>query len=93
MPGDEALTRDVVVQLPAGLHLRPISAIARLVNTSDAQLTIRKGNAAANGTSPLELMSLAAAPGDALTLEATGPNAEDLLEAVAACIEGRSSDD
>ncbi|MFQ5732553.1 MAG: HPr family phosphocarrier protein [Planctomycetaceae bacterium] len=83
MSSDEVLTREVVVNLPAGLHLRPISRIARLAVNSMSELTVKKGGLTANAKSPLELMSLAAGAGETLTLEARGDDAADLLDAIA----------
>lgn len=67
----------------AGLHARPCHAIVQLALAYEASLGVRCGGAAANGKSILELMTLAAGRGDRLELSADGPDAEELLEAVA----------
>lgn len=90
MSSDETVTRDVIVNLSAGLHLRPISRIARLAVNSTAELTVRKGNTRADARSPLDLMALAAARGEQLTLEARGAGAAELVDAVAACLEAEA---
>lgn len=76
--------RTVVVRNPLGLHARPAAVLARLIAGLDAAVTIN----GANGASVLEIMKLGATGGQGLVLSATGPAADEALDAVATAIEG-----
>ena len=67
----------------SGLHARPCHAIVQLALGYEASLRVTCGGSAVNGKSILELMTLAAGRGDRLELSAEGPDAEQLLEALA----------
>ena len=77
------LTRTVVVGNRAGLHLRKCLAVVDTVGKHQAQVTIRKNDQSERATSVLGLLALAAAQGTELVLSATGPEAQQALEAVA----------
>ena len=69
-----------------GLHAR---AAARFVETAarfTADVTASNGEESVSGKSILGLMMLAAAEGTTLVLHATGPDAEQALDALAALI-------
>ena len=78
----DVATRTVVVSNSHGLHIRPCSAIVSTVGRHDAKVTVRKGDQTVEATSVLALMSLAAGQGTELVLSATGPQAEEVLEAL-----------
>lgn len=84
-PSDpEARERAVVVRNPLGLHARPAAVLARLIAGFDAKVTVN----GVNGASVLELMKLGATGGSGLLLSATGPQAQEAVDAVAEAIEG-----
>ena len=74
--------RTVVVQNPNGMHLRACASIAQRASHSDANAEICRGQYRAGATSVLELAALTAEHGTELTLEAEGPDAESLLNAL-----------
>jgi len=80
---DPVSTRSVVVVNPSGLHARPCHALVSLALQHDAELVIRYGEKAVNGKSILELMTLNAAQGAELELEAKGAGGEALVAAMA----------
>jgi len=80
----------VVVEVvnDAGLHARPCHAIVQLALAYEASLRVTCSDMAVSGKSILELMTLAAGRGDRLELTADGPDAEELLEALARLVAG-----
>lgn len=81
---DAGVERAVVVRNPMGLHARPAAMLARLIAGFDATVTVN----GVNGASVLELMKLGATGGSGLVLSATGPQAQEAVDAVAQAIEG-----
>lgn len=87
MNSNPTCTREVVVQLENGLHLRPLSQIVQLAKKFSSELLIRKGDRAVDGKVMLDLLTLAAEQGSVLVLEARGADAVEALEAIAALFE------
>ena len=77
-----ALTRTLLVANRAGLHARAASLIAVLVRGFKAQMTIAKGNNRVEGGDVLQIMSLGAAQGEELAVEATGLEAQQAMDAL-----------
>jgi phosphoenolpyruvate---glycerone phosphotransferase subunit DhaM len=83
--GLAAVTREepaeVVVTLTneIGLHARPAALVARTMTGLDATVTVRFGDATADGRSVLALMALGARGGDEVRVSATGPQAGEAL--------------
>lgn len=87
---DSALTRrTVVLQLEQGLHIRVCSLIVSLVTPLDGSLRIHNGDRVADADSMFDLLQLVALPGAELILEASGEDAEVILEKVEALLTGR----
>ena len=82
------ITRAVVVTDPAGLHLRRCLAVVHTVQRHQARVTIGTIDRVADAASILGLMSLAAPCGTEVILSATGPTANDAVEAVAQVLAG-----
>jgi phosphotransferase system HPr (HPr) family protein len=74
--------RTVFVTNPQGLHMRVCSEIVRRLQRYRARVTVRKGDQAEDAASILGLMTLAAECGTKLVLFATGPEAEEALQAI-----------
>ncbi len=77
-------TRTVVITNPAGLHARPSAAIAQIVRRSNSQVQFQRARDTGDASNILELMMLGAAQGTELTLTASGPDAENVLDAIVA---------
>jgi phosphotransferase system HPr (HPr) family protein len=75
-------TRTVVVSHPAGLCLRGASSISQLARRFQSRIEIVKDGERAIATEALQVISLVAACGTQLVLEATGPDAEEALDAL-----------
>jgi phosphotransferase system HPr (HPr) family protein len=74
--------RRVQLVNPRGLHARPCTLIAKAAAAFDADLTVTAGGESADGRRVLELLTLSAACGDWVELQARGPGAKALLEAL-----------
>jgi phosphocarrier protein HPr len=83
----ETLTKTVVITNPQGLHMRPATKFAQVALRYQSNVRVVRRGEAFNGKSPLEMMSMAAPEGTELTLEVTGPDARDALDALVAVIE------
>lgn len=73
-------TRTVLVANRAGIHARAATMIAATVRRFRARVTIVKGNERVEGTDVLQILSLGSGPGEQLSLEASGDEAEAALE-------------
>jgi phosphocarrier protein FPr/phosphocarrier protein len=81
-------TRTVVIPLAHGLHARPAARVAQCAAGYRAEVLFSWAGREASARSPVALMTLGLAHGDAAQLSAVGPDAEDALAAVATLIEG-----
>ncbi|MGO8689219.1 MAG: HPr family phosphocarrier protein [Thermoguttaceae bacterium] len=79
---ETAFTRTVLVANSAGLHARAAAMIATLARRFKARVTLAKGNNLVEGTEVLQILSLGAAPGEKLSLEATGEEAQQALDSL-----------
>ena len=77
------LRRNVVIHNKRGLHARAAARFVKLAWQFDAEVEVAKNGTAVSGRSIMGLMMLAAGPGTALELRATGADAERALDALA----------
>ena len=86
-------TRTVVVTDPVGLHLRTALAIATAVRGGKSQVTLIKDQQSALGTEVLQILTLVAIQGEKVSLEAIGPDADDVLNAIEPLFAGQFGDE
>lgn len=79
----ETSTRTVTVTNRHGLHARPSVVIVNTVRKYEAQVTIHRNGQSVDAANILDLLSLGAAQGTKLVLSASGPQAEEVLDALA----------
>lgn len=79
--------RSVRIRNPSGLHARPCYALVTAANAFQSDLRVVCDGNEVNGKSILELMTLCAPCESMLMLRASGPDAEALVERVAAIVE------
>ena len=72
-----------------GLHARASAKFVQTVEQFDAEVWVTRGAERVGGTSIMGLMMLAAGPGTSITIEATGPQASEVVEALAKLVSGR----
>ncbi|PYF99940.1 PTS hybrid protein [Georgenia satyanarayanai] len=82
-PGDDVLERVLQLHNPLGLHARPAAQLARLVTSFDARVEVNGVDA----TSVLALIGLGLSGGATMTVRASGPQAEHVLDAVAQVVD------
>ena len=87
-PSDEPVV--ITVALPAGvaLHARPAADLVRAASKLPVPVTIAANDKRANARSILEVLALGAVGGTELTLSASGPGAEDAVQALAEVVAG-----
>ena len=70
-------------------HARASAKFVQTVEKFDAEVKVKRGQEVVGGTSIMGLMMLAAGPGSTITVEATGREANEVVEALAALVCGR----
>ena len=86
---DNTVEKTVVIINRLGLHARAASKFVTLASSYEAELIVEKDGKQVPGKSILKVMMLAAAQGAVLKLVATGPDAVEALEALAALVANR----
>ena len=76
-----------------GLHARASAKFVQIVEKFDADVKVKRGNEVVGGTSIMGLMMLAAGPGTSITIEASGNQAAEVVDALAALVSGRFTED
>ena len=76
-----------------GLHARASAKFAQMVDQFDAVVKVTRGAETVGGNSIMGLMMLAAGHGTSITVEASGPQAAEVVEALAKLVGGRFTED
>ena len=79
-------SRQVTIVNRRGLHARASARFVKCAERFQAEVRVIRDGQIVGGTSIMGLMTLAAAPGSTLDLEADGPEAEAALDALAALV-------
>jgi phosphocarrier protein HPr len=69
-----------------GLHARASAKFVQTVEKFDAQVTVTRGSETVGGTSIMGLMMLAAATGTEITVEVSGKQAAEAMDAIVALV-------
>jgi phosphocarrier protein len=85
----KAITRELEICNKKGLHARASAKFVQTVEKFDADVKVTRGQESVGGTSIMGLMMLAAGPGTTITVEATGREAKEVIEALTHLITGR----
>ncbi|MBV6656974.1 MAG: HPr family phosphocarrier protein [Devosiaceae bacterium] len=88
-----AANRTITIVNQRGLHARASAKFVQLADRFDAEITVTKGDTTVEGTSIMGLMMLAASPGCEISIDATGPEASDAIDAVCALINDKFGED
>jgi phosphocarrier protein len=84
-----AVTRVLEICNKRGLHARASAKFVQTVEKFEAEVKVKRGQEVVGGTSIMGLMMLGAGPGTTITVEATGKQAAEVIEALAALVSGR----
>ena len=76
------ISREVVVGIQQGLHARPADLLAREARKWQSRIELVAKTQRVDGKSILDVLTLAAEAGTRLVVEATGPDAQEALEAI-----------
>jgi phosphocarrier protein len=72
-----------------GLHARAAAQFVQTASKFDAEVTVAKDDQVVNGRSIMGVMMLAAEQGSHIEVVATGPQASEALQAIAALLDAR----
>ena len=92
-PDQAPIIRELEICNKKGLHARASAKFVQTVEKFDADVKVTRGNEAVGGTSIMGLMMLGAATGTTITVEARGPQAAEVVEALAALVSGRFTEE
>ncbi len=82
------LTRQVIIINELGLHARSAAKIAKLAGRSKAAVWIQKGNAKADASSILDILTLECEKGSKITVGIENKSDSDILEAIVELVKG-----
>jgi len=86
---DQSAIRHLDIVNVKGLHARASARFVEVVEAHDATATVRRDGLSAAGDSIMGLLMLAASMGTSIEVETTGPEAEQLADALAALVADR----
>jgi phosphocarrier protein len=84
-----AVVRVLTICNRKGLHARASARFVQTVEKFDADVRVTRGGETVGGTSIMGLMMLAASPGTTITVEATGKEAAEVVDALTILIDTR----
>lgn len=73
------VSKNLIINIPAGLHLRPISVLCNRAIDFKSTVTIRIGEKSVNAKSVLGVLSACVRHGDEIELICEGPDESDAL--------------
>src|ERR1700704_4229845 len=85
----DAIVRVLEICNKKGLHARASAKFVQTVERFDAAVRVTRGGETVGGDSIMGLMMLAAGTGTSITVEASGPEAAEAIEALAQLVAGR----
>jgi phosphocarrier protein HPr len=81
------IERQATIVNQEGLHARPAARIVRLASSFVSEIELSKDGLEVNGKSIMGVMMLAAECGSSIAIRATGPDAEQAVQALAELVE------
>ncbi len=85
--------RTIVVTNDEGLHARAATLVAELARRFKSDVKLTKDRERVQGTEVLQILSLGAARGEELLIEAIGHDAEEAVDALVQLFAGNFSED
>lgn len=87
------LQQEMLIVNQRGLHARASAKFVKVASGFQATIHVTRDDDTVGGTSIMGLMTLGAAPGSTITVEADGDDAREALEAINALISARFGED
>ncbi len=84
-----ALVREIEIINRKGLHARATAKFVQCVEAYDAIVTVTRHEETVGGTSIMGILTLGAGIGTHILVSAEGPQARDVLDAIAALVADR----
>ena len=84
-----SVSREIPITNKRGLHARASAKFVQMVERFNADVTVTRNGETVGGTSIMGLMMLSAAPGTSITVQATGTDAPQVMQALEALVAGR----
>jgi len=84
--GQNGETRELVLLNKYGMHVRPAGLFAKTASRFDADVHVEKDGNVVSGRSIMALMTLEATCGTSLRVTATGVQAKEVLDELAALV-------
>jgi phosphocarrier protein HPr len=81
-PREGVIRRVLEIVNKKGLHARASAKFVQTVEKFDAEVTVTRGSETVGGTSIMGLMMLSAATGTEITVEASGKQAAEVMDAI-----------
>lgn len=89
LPEQDKIVRDFPIVNQRGLHARASAKFVQIASGFNATVQVEKDGVKVGGTSIMGLMMLAASPGYSIRVTATGPEAEEVIEALEQLVASR----
>jgi phosphocarrier protein HPr len=89
----ERVVRDLVIVNRKGLHARATAKFVQCCERYEAEITVSKAGDTVGGSSIMGILTLGAAKGATITVTASGPQAHEVIEALAALVGNRFGED
>jgi phosphocarrier protein len=88
-----AVTREIAIVNRKGLHARATAKLVHCVERFDADVTVSRGGETVGGESIMGILTLGAGIGSTISVAATGPQAQEAIDAIVALIGNRFGED
>jgi phosphocarrier protein HPr len=88
-----AITKELDIINQRGLHARASAKFVKCAEGFDANITVSRDGQTVPGTSIMGLMMLAASIGTSVTVEASGPQAHEAMEALSKLVADKFDED
>ena len=92
-PLPEGLSRELQIINRRGLHARATAKFVQCVDQFDAEVKVTRCGETVGGDSIMGILTLGAGPGSTITVSASGTEAREAIEALAALVSSRFGED
>lgn len=86
---DSAVSRDLKIVNKKGLHARATAKFVQCCEKFDAEISVAKDGETVGGSSIMGILTLGAGQGSTITVTASGPQAQEALDALEALVANR----
>ena len=87
------LHRDLKIINQYGMHARPAALFVKTAASFESEITVEKGGNKVSGKSIMGMMTLEASKGSILKITVTGPDAQELVDALQTLVDRKFDED